>query len=333
MTKFARFLGCCLMLTAVPCKARATAERVVLQPKLHVGQIIRYQIGYRATTTTNTESTVAAPMAPTGGQISANIQLQVEVEDLRTEAGETQARLRTRIVDADALPRNSVSPDSLAPTNGTPASSGAAKSSPPGKSVVFTLHSDGRVTDLEGLDRLTDDERAAWQEWVARFGGGAVFPEKGVKPGEKWKSAEPISNSLLAGLSWEKESEYVNDAPCAAMKLTPRGDPAAGQQPQESCAVILTTAILKQKSSPKDATPEDYKLHDLRNMGTAKGKNQVISYFSLKTGLLVRATEDANQSMNLTVAKTDGSNQVHYAIDAESHARVLLLADTPTKVP
>ncbi|MGC2464394.1 MAG: hypothetical protein WA517_04295, partial [Candidatus Acidiferrum sp.] len=108
---------------------------------------------------------------------------------------------------------------------------------------------------------------------------------------------------------------------------------AAGQQPQESCAVILTTAILKQKSSPKDATPEDYKLHDLRNMGTAKGKNQVISYFSLKTGLLVRATEDANQSMNLTVAKTDGSNQVHYAIDAESHARVLLLADAPAKVP
>ena len=68
-------------------------------------------------------------------------------------------------------------------------------------------------------------------------------------------------------------------------------------------------------------------------MGTAQGKNQIISYFSLKTGLVVRSTEDANQSMNLTVSKTDGSNQVHYGIEAESHARVLLLANTPATHP
>jgi hypothetical protein len=113
------------------------------------------------------------------------------------------------------------------------------------------------------------------------------------------------------------------------MKLSPQGDPAASGAATETCAVILTTATLRQKSSPKDATPEDYKLHDLRNMGTAKGKNQIISYFSLKTGLVVRATEDANQSMSLIVAKSDGSNRVHYTIDAESHAQVLLLADPP----
>ncbi len=68
-------------------------------------------------------------------------------------------------------------------------------------------------------------------------------------------------------------------------------------------------------------------------MGTAQGKNQIISYFSLKTGLVVRSTEDANQSMNLTVSKTDGSNQVHYGIEAESHARVLLLANAPAAHP
>ncbi len=101
-----------------------------------------------------------------------------------------------------------------------------------------------------------------------------------------------------------------------------------GDQPQENCAVILTTAILKQKSSQKDATPEDYKLHDLRTMGVAKGKNEIITYLSLRTGLVVRATEDANQSMNVIVAKTDGSNRVHYLIDAESHAQVTLLAET-----
>ena len=68
-------------------------------------------------------------------------------------------------------------------------------------------------------------------------------------------------------------------------------------------------------------------------MGIAKGKNETITYISLKTGLVVRATEDANQSLNVIVAKTDGSNRVHYTIDAESHAQVLLLAETPPTHP
>jgi hypothetical protein len=321
MNKFLRFLGCCLLLSAVPAQARDKAERVFLFPKLSVGQIIRYRIGYRSATTADTESTVAAPMAPTGGQTDANILLEVEVEDLRTDAGMPLLRLRTRIVE----------PALAAPKNPPPNPSSAENAATSGEIVEFTLHGYGRVTDIEGLDKLTPDERAAWREWVARFGGAAAFPEKGVKPGEKWKTEEPISNAALAGLSWEKESQYVNDAPCAAMSLTPQGDPVASPQLQDTCAVILTTAILKQKSSPKNATPEDYKLHDLRNMGTATGKNQVISYFSLKTGLVVRATEDANQSMSVTVATANDSNHVHYTIAAESHARVLLLAGAPLK--
>jgi len=65
---------------------------------------------------------------------------------------------------------------------------------------------------------------------------------------------------------------------------------------------LLTTATLKQNSSPKDATPEDFKLHEL-NPGTAKGTNEIITYISVKTGLVVRATEEAHQSMDVTVAK------------------------------
>ncbi|HKN76835.1 MAG TPA: hypothetical protein VJW94_16790 [Candidatus Acidoferrum sp.] len=320
MNKCLRWLGCCLILAAVPCAASDNADRVVLFPKLSVGQTFRYQIGYRSATNTNTESTVAAPMAPTGAQTNTSFILQVEVDDLRTDAGRTAARLRTRIVDPDASVSNAAPPD-------------AAKSAKREKIVEFVLHPDGQVTDVEGLDKLPADEQAAWQEWVARFGGGAAFPEKGIKPGEKWKAEESILNALLAGLSWEKESEYVSDAPCGAMTLTPQGDLTAVEQGQETCAVILTTAILKQKSSQKDATPEDYKLHDLRTMGIAAGKNETITYISLKTGMVVRATEDANQSMNVIVAKTDGSNRVHYMIDAESHAQVMLLAETPASHP
>jgi hypothetical protein len=321
MKNFLRWLGYGLFLIVLPCAARDSADRVVLFPKLSVGQTFRYQIGYRAATNTTTESTVAAPMAPTAGQTNTSVLLQVEVDDLRMDAGRAVARLRTRIVEQpDAAAANTATPD-------------AAKSAKREKTVEFVLHADGQVTDVEGLDRLSADEQAVWQEWVSRFGAGASFPEKGIKPGDKWKTEESISNALLTGLSWEKESEYVNDAPCGAMQLTPQGDLTAGEQAPETCAVILTTAILKQKSSQKDATPEDYKLHDLRTMGLATGKNETIIYISLKNGLVVRAADDAKQAMNVIVAKTDGSNRVHYMIDAESHAQVMLLTEAPASHP
>jgi hypothetical protein len=332
MNKGLRLLAFCLILTAFPRAAHTNQDRAVLVPKLSVGQTLRYQVSYRAKADTTTESTVAAPMAPTSGQTNASLLLQVEVDDLRIDAGRTVARLRTRILEPEpAAPVAVLAPN--ADTNSAQTPSVPSNAAKRDKIVEFVLHGDGQVTDVEGLDKLSSDEQAAWQEWVARFGGSAAFPERGIKPGEKWKAEEPIANALLSGLSWEKESAYVNDAPCGAMNITPQGDLAVSTQSQETCAVILTTATLKQKSSQKDATPEDYKLHDLRNMGIAKGKNETITYISLKTGLVVRATEDANQSMNVIVAKTDGSNRVHYTIDAESHSQVLLLAETPPAHP
>lgn len=328
MKKSLRWLGGCLLCVALPCAARDGSDRVVLVPKLRVGQAFRYQIGYRAKTNADTQSTVAAPMAPTAGQANANLVLQVEVTDVRIDAGRTVARLRTRIIEPDSV-APSIEPNAPKPPNPPPDPNAAPKTAKPEKIVEFVLQPDGQGTDVEGLDKLSRDEQAAWQEWLARFAGGASFPEKGIKPGEKWKAEEPISNALLTGLSWEKESEYVNEAPCAATKITPQGDPSAEAQAQEKCAVILTTAIIKQKSPQKDSTPEDYKLHDLRTMGIASGKNETVAYISLKTGFVIRATEDANQSMNVIVAKSDGSNRVHYIIDAESHAQVLLLAETP----
>jgi len=318
MNNSLRTLGFCVLLMAAPRSFAQNPERVTLFPRLDVGQTLHYQIGYRAKTNTTTISSVAAPMAPTGGQADSQLLLQVEVEDLTLEAGKPAARLRTRII---AQAQDAV------------ASGDSQKSATPDREVEFLLHHDGQVTDLNGLDKLSADEKTAWREWVARFGDGAAFPERGIKPGDKWKSEEPITNALLSGLSWEKESVYVKDSPCAARMASPQSDIAADEPPQETCAVILTTATIKQKSNQKDATPEDYKLHDLRNMGVAKGTNEIVTYISLKTGLVVRATEDASQSLNAIVAKSDASNRVHYLIDAESHAQIVLLAEPPPTHP
>ena len=78
MTKIPRYLGCLLVWMAVPSATFCAADRILLSPKLHVGQILRYQVGFRSTTNTDTRSDVAAPMAPSGGQTNANILLQVD---------------------------------------------------------------------------------------------------------------------------------------------------------------------------------------------------------------------------------------------------------------
>lgn len=312
---------CCFLLFAQSdltsfLRAAETPDRTLLFPKLTLGQSVAYDIGYRSATTTNTESNVEAPMVPPGGQTEAHLLLQVETVSLSSDGGKPSAHLRTQISNADTLPEAAAS------------SSVAARNlSKPARIVEFTLHANGQVTDLVGLDALSPDERAVWQVWVARFGVGAALPEKGVKPGDKWRNEEPVTQALLTGLSWEKESQYVDDEPCPVASAARPSVPTAAPS-SESCAVILTIAILKQKSPPKDATPDDYKLHDLRTSGVAKGKNELITYISRNTGLVVRATEDANQSLNVIVAKSDGSNRVHYTIDAQSHTQLLLLSST-----
>src|SRR5580700_11830500 len=135
MNRFLRFLGCCLISMAIPCAARDNLERVVLSPKLAVGQSIHYQIGYRSTTNTNTESTVAAPMAPTGGQTNASFLLLVEVEDLRVDSGRTAARLRSQIVEPEVVALHAASSDAKARTSGTENPNVAGKSAKLEKTV------------------------------------------------------------------------------------------------------------------------------------------------------------------------------------------------------
>ena len=188
---------------------------------------------------------------------------------------------------------------------------------------------DGRAESVTGLDTLFPEQREAWQQWLRQFALAAVFPPGGVKRGQTWKSTEPEeAPSPIDRLQWEKNVTYVRDEPCSPAQLGETGAVAAKESQPETCAVILTKAVLKQKSSPKDTTPPDFKLHALHTMGNATGTNETISYIALRTGVLMRVTEDARQFMDVVIAKTDGTNQVHYNVDAASHSEVMLLAPT-----
>jgi hypothetical protein len=97
--------------------------------------------------------------------------------------------------------------------------------------------------------------------------------------------------------------------------------------PAEKCAVFLTTATLKQKSSPKDATPEEFKLRELKTRGIANGTDEVYTSISLRTGLVLRATEDGKQTMDVEIAKADGTNGIHYTVNVNSRFEMVMLPE------
>lgn len=316
-------LVCALLLLAYPRDAGSRTERVNLLPKLRAGQTITYQIRFRMDKNIRTRSTVVSPLGPSGAQIDVRGLLRVDVVEVQGAGGRAVIHARTQFETLD-------SDTALTIPQVKPSPGAVQRADPKGKIVEFTIAGDARVNDVKGLDALVPEQQQAWGEWVSLFAMAAAFPEKGVKRGEKWESDEAEKSAApIAGLVWLKRSSYVRDEPCPAAQLMMEGRANEAEQVRETCAVILTTAALKQESSRKNATPEDFKLHELQTMGTARGTNQVIAYISLKTGLVVRATGEASQSMDVVIAKTDGTNRAHYTVDAKSNSELLLVEDRP----
>jgi hypothetical protein len=270
-------------------------NRVVLIPHLRAGDIIRYESHAHLERHVKSESRVVTLLGPRELKRGLSAAFTVTITD-------TQSRGDRPIVVALA--------EVDAPADAT-ASQPSAR-----LSVNFTIEENGQLGRAEGLDALDPEQRLAWQFWIARFAYGWTLPLAGIKPGEKWKSEEPEETpSPIAGLVWERETTYVQNDKCPIL-------------PSEACAVFLTEAKLKQKSSPDDATPEDYRRQDLKTFGVAKGTNETVTYISLKTGLVLRATEDVQQYMDVTVAKADASNQVRYEITVTSHFETLFVPQT-----
>ncbi|HYU22361.1 MAG TPA: hypothetical protein VEM60_04405 [Candidatus Dormibacteraeota bacterium] len=319
-----RIAGLFLLAVATLC---AGDRRINLLPRLQLSQTITYLIRFQSDKTVKTESKVVAPMAPNAAQIDAHGLLRVEILDVQRQGSKAAIHARGRFLALDSgvwLKR----PGDKKPDWDK------QRVDPHGESIDFTISPDGSVNEVKGLDTLFPEQQQAWQQWVARFALAWTLPADGMKFGEKWKSEQAEqAGAPIAGLHWARESSYVRDEPCQASQLSIMGDVSASSGPPDTCAVLLTTATLKQKSSSKDATPEDFKLHELRTMGTAKGAGEIITYISLKSGLVVRATEETSQFMDVVVAKADGSNRVHYNVDAKSHSEVLLVTETLLNQP
>ncbi len=302
-------------------------QRASLLPRLQPGQSLTYLVRWRGDKKVKTDSSFAVPMAPAPSQVDALRLLRIEILDPQPDNSRLKVRARGQFLVPEAAGK-AASPaaqkSGLTPQLGRTA----------GKSIEFTISIDGSADKIIGLEALSPDEQQIWQAWVARFAAAWTIPAQRAKIGDRWKAEqlEPAA-SPIAALTWLRDSSYVRNEPCRAAQLSGDAELSPSAGPADTCAVLLTTARLVQNSSPKDATPEDFKRRELKTMGTAKGTNEIIIYISLTTGLVVRATEDANQQMEVVVAKADGSNGVHYSVTAKSQSEVLLVADTPPSHP
>jgi len=273
-------------------------DRVNLFPRLWNGEILRYESHARLDRHVKTKSNVATMLEPRElrRDVASNLQLSIQeirlVDNRPMMAGETELDSGDSVAVGDSTAKH--------------------------LKVNFTIGGDGGLTRADGLDDLDPEQRLTWQFWVAQFAFGWTLPAAGVKPGEKWKSVEAEKTPApIARLEWERETTYVQNDKCPILL-------------DEQCAVLLTRATLKQKSNPKDTTPEDYQLHELKTSGIARGTNETVLYISLKTGLLMRATEDVQQSLDVTIAKADGSNQVQYLVDVTSHFETVFVPAAPS---
>lgn len=272
-------------------------SRSSLLPQLKPGQTLLYEVHGHLNRSVKTKSNVSSLFGPQQLQGDLSSQIRLSVQKVLTGKPRPIASVETEVL-----------PATLA--------SGASPAAPIQK-VTFDILGNGQLGNVKNLEDLSPEQRLVWQFWIARFAFGWTLPSARLKPGEKWKFEEPERNdSLIAGLVWERETTYARDDRCPVF-------------PAETCAVFLTQSMLKQRSSAKDSTPESYRLHELKTFGTAKGNNQAITYISRKTGMVLRANEDVQQSMDVTVMKSDGTNGVHYTIEATSHFETLFVPPPP----
>lgn len=271
--------------------------RVVLLPQLRNGETLVYESRARLDRHVQTKSNVATMLRPAEVRRDLSTQVRLSVQEARLVnnrlmlAGETELAPTEPPVQDQPLPKM--------------------------PKVNFTIGGDGGLASAEGLDDLDPEQRLTWQFWVAQFAFSWTLPPAGIRPGDKWKSEEPEKTPTpIANLVWEREITYVLNDKCPIV---------AGQQ----CAIFLISSTLRQKSNPKDTTPEDYQLHQLKTSGSVKGTNETVAYLSLETGLLIRATEDLQQFMTVTIAKSDDSNQVHYDMQVTSHFETVLVPPAP----
>jgi len=312
--------------------AATASVRVRFTPNFVPGEVLRYSIESRTTTTGTTTTPI---VNPEGGSKS-------------TQAIHMIVRLETRGVATAGNVRFLATYEKSSAESETDALDLAASSFADqynrleGRSIEFTLRPDGQFVDFQEVGAAPAGQPAAGQQSAVQsataesalaslqgFSPGGAFPQKGVAIGQKWQTEQPIAGALLSGLTRRTDSAYLRDEPCAssaASKAT--GSPPAAHP--DDCAVILTKfEILRRGSTHSDATPDDYRRNGLRTSGTWTGSGESLDSISLSTGLLVTSTQTSTQEMDYQITSASTGSSIHHVGKVQSQSEITLIPDQP----
>jgi hypothetical protein len=283
------------------CAPAGSDDRILLIPRLSNGDTFHYESHARLNRLIKSNSNVKTMFDPVPLKVDFSANLLLSVQDFHLVDRRPRMAAETQFLPED---QSAVGNPATRPLK-----------------ITFAVGGDGSLLSADGLGDLDPTQRMAWEFWIAQFAFGWTLPASGVKAGEKWKTIEVEKTPApISGLVWERETTYVQDETCPVLT-------------DQQCAVFLINATLKQKSNPDNTTPEDYQLHHLKTSGTAQGTNETALYISRKTGLLLRATEEVKQSLDVTIAKTDNSNQVRYQMDVASRFETVLVPAAAPSAP
>jgi hypothetical protein len=310
----------------VPAISARAAGRVRLAPRFVPGETLTYQMDLHSTIRSRSRGPIRNPEAATRLELSISAIVRLEILGIEPGASpETpeSARLRATYDTVDATAdSNSYDPATRALLE----QYGRLK----GRSIEFTLASDGSISQVQGLEEILPDERArsAMEQALSNFLLAGALPRRGIAIGEKWSSERPVTAIPLLGLAWRIDSTYLRNEPCQPKSLAGQ---AEGSLPEtgRSCAVIRTRSETVRHSVPRDATPPEFRERGLRTSGRWNGAGESLSYVSLETGWVVSVTATGLETMDLVIATADGSSRVEYAGELETQSQITLVSEKP----
>jgi hypothetical protein len=320
-----------------------TGQRIHLLPQFTSGEILRYEITTRMTTSGTTTSPIENPEGASLLKQSADMIIRLDILNVQSTSGSAMGRIHLRATyeKSDATSET----DAYDPQAAALADQFARLQ---GRSVEFIIEPDGKLSSIIGLEDILSNPSVAQsvRAWMVNLSSGAAFPQAGVALGQKWANEQPLVGTPLAGLIWRTESTYLRDEPCRsaapADSTSSRGNPAAPVQPSatspsvaassltadESCALILTRVEILRRRSHDDPTPKDYRRNSLSTSGTWTGSGESLDSISISTGLTIRSTQTSTQDINLTIISTRSGARMNYTAHVESQTEIRLLPAT-----
>ena len=319
---------CAVLLTSSIALAHraGSSAHIHLVPNFAPGQTFRYAVQMRTATTTVATGPITDAGSPKPLNQTVGVVIRLDVLSASDVPGQpASARIRATYEKAAATSNSAAyDPDVAAMQDGYKKLAG--------ESIEFTLQSDGKITDVTGLQNLASDSdptrAATLNQWLSQLTLGASLPKQGIAVGDKWSSEQPLANLPLAGLSWKTTATYVRNEQCPAATQSPASSvPITPAALPDQCAVIMTHSEIvgDSGSNSKDRTPDVFRQNGLRTSGVWTGTADSLASISLRTGMVASVTQTGSTHMDFTIMTTLQRNRMRYAGDTHSQSEISLL--------